>query len=315
MPVLEEMVGLSMRVSAQIDSRLAGAGILLLPSEAREALKDEMGDDYPDRGDPLTDSLMEAMLTPISDRSNASAVVPMMLTMPAEYIKAAKHMTFSDALDAESRGLYDDALRRLAISQDAPPEVMLGKTGMNHWGAWLVQSENIDSHVAPRLEALCAALTEQYLWPMLKRLGKANYADYFVWFDVEHLKTRPNRVGDALSLYQAGAINDEALRRESGFTEKDAPTAEVKRDPVVFQALQMIGAAPTLAQNPGLPELVNQLRAVLEGKDYSPLVSGDSTDGEAPVVDPEEGVDEPDGGVLPRPQDDQAETPGGGEVV
>lgn len=316
LPILEEIVGLSMRVSAQIDSRLAGAGLLLIPSEANERLKDDMGERLQEGEDPLVDSLIRAMLTPIKDRRSASAVVPLVLTMPAEHIKDAKHLTFADGLDAESRGLRDAAMGRLAIAQDAPPEVLLGKTGMNHWGAWLVQSENIDAHIAPRLAYLCTALTEQMLWPALLEQGVSDREDYVVWYDVEGLKTRPNRSGDAMSMFQAGAISHEALRRESGFAEKDAPTDQVKLDSVHQLALQMASNAPTLWQNPGLPELVNQLKAMLNGEEYVPLeAQGDEPPSRQPVPDPEEGVEDTDGGAIPRQEDDQAETPGGGEVT
>ena len=69
LPVLRELVGLTMHISAQIDSRLAGAGIIIAPDSAARAARRAAGlpEDGPD--DPFTDALIKAMMTPISDRA------------------------------------------------------------------------------------------------------------------------------------------------------------------------------------------------------------------------------------------------------
>jgi hypothetical protein len=82
LPVLRELVGLTMHISAQVDSRLAGAGVLLVPSSASRALKAASGIPDDSSEDPFTEGLMEAMLRPIGDRSNASALVPLVSSSP-----------------------------------------------------------------------------------------------------------------------------------------------------------------------------------------------------------------------------------------
>src|SRR5690606_11214970 len=64
LPVLRELVGLTMAVSSQIDSRLAGAGLLMVADRIVKALKEARGITDDSEDDPFTDALIEAMLTP-----------------------------------------------------------------------------------------------------------------------------------------------------------------------------------------------------------------------------------------------------------
>ena len=321
LPVLKELVGLTMHVSAQVDSRLAGAGLLALPQSVQRALANQAGVDPDSAGDMFTESLIEAMLTPIGDRASAAAVVPLVVTVPDEAVDKIKHVSFSQPLDAAAQDLRNEAIRRLALGQDAPPELLLGTGNMNHWGGWLVQSETVETHIAPVLSLICDALTTQYLWPALVADGmeEEQAEEYVVWFDVDHLIARPNRGADAQALHQRGAISDEALRRYSGFEESDAPEQmrEAEADPALNMALDLVRSSPGLVSSPGLPALVEQIRAVLSG-DTSPEdaqeAAGDASADEqvapAPGDAPEE--DEPSAGpsAMPQTEDDPPEIGG-----
>ena len=48
---------------------------------------------------------------------------------------------------------------------------------------------------------------------------------HVVWYEVEHLIVRPNRVGEAVDLFDRGIISAAAVRREAGYEEPDAPDA------------------------------------------------------------------------------------------
>lgn len=225
LPVLRELVGLTMHISAQIDSRLAGAGILVVPQSAQRALAIAAGMDPDAEEDPFTEALIEAMMTPISDRSSAAAMVPLVVTVPDESTNLFQHISFANNLDSEARSLREESIRRLALGQDAPPELLLGTAGMNHWGAWLVREDVVTTHLEPPLALICDALTTQFLWPILEDLGMdENEAhEYVVWYDVDHLVQRPNRLGDATELYNLGVVGEETLREAAGFTDTDAP--------------------------------------------------------------------------------------------
>ncbi len=314
LPVLRELVGLTMHISAQVDSRLAGAGLLIVPQSAQRALRQAAGlPDTPEGGsepDPFTEALIEAMLTPIGDRANASALVPLVVTVPDDVTDKFQFMSFAKPLDTEARSLRDEAIRRLALGQDAPPELLLGTGGMNHWGAWLVQEDVISTHVEPPLALICDALTTQYLWPALAALEIESPEQYVVWYDVSDMIVRPNRASDAGSLYDKGALSDTALRAANGFDETDAPITD-DLDEATSLAFELVRKSPELLRNPGLASLVDQIRKVL---------AGDLSDADNPVndVDPLDAIDaadedatgdEPQDGELPDTSDDDAEPP------
>lgn len=267
LPVLRELVGLTMHISAQVDSRLAGAGLLIVPQSAQRALKNALGiaEDDVDNQDPFTEALMEAMLTPIGDRSSASAMVPLVVTVPDDVTEKFNYMTFAKPLDTEARNLRDEAIRRLALGQDAPPELLLGTAGMNHWGAWLVREDVVNTHIEPPLALICDALTTQYLWPVLLDQGMTEdeVKKYVIWYDVSHMVIRPNRATDALALHTADALSDESLRESAGFSDADAPgEAEINA-----MILRMVEATPTLLADPGVNVLREQLTAIQQGTD------------------------------------------------
>ena len=280
LPVLRELVGLTMHISAQVDSRLAGAGVFIVPASASKAIKLAAGKAEDSNDDPFTDALIEAMMTPINDRSSAAALVPLVVTVPDEATDKFQHIKFDSGLDAEARELRDEAIRRLALGQDAPPELLLGTASMNHWGAWLVREDVVSTHIEPPLALICDALTTQYLRPALESLGVANPDEYVVWYDVSHMITRPNRATDAQTLHDKGVLSDEALRVANGFDDTDAP--QQVADPAVEVVLRMIGQAPSLASDPGIGPLVEQVRAVLNGAPPPPTVTSPDAPADGP---------------------------------
>src|SRR5690606_14077388 len=128
-------------------------GLLMVADRIVKALKEARGITDDSEDDPFTDALIEAMLTPISDRSSAAAQVPLVVTVPSDGDRPVSdmmhHMSFDTPLDTSLQPLRDEAIRRLALGQDAPPELLLGTGGMNHWGAWLVREDVVTTHLEP----------------------------------------------------------------------------------------------------------------------------------------------------------------------
>ena len=295
LPVLRELVGLTMHISAQVDSRLAGAGMLIVPQSAQRALNIAAGMDADAPSDLFTEALLEAMLTPINDRASASALVPLVVTVPDEAAALFKSRSFATPLDAEARSLRDEAIRRLALGLDAPPELLLGVSGMNHWGAWLVREDVVTTHIEPPLALFADALTTQYLWPVLMDQGMTEEQahQYVVWYDVSHMVMRPNRAKDALDLHARGAISSRSLRDATGFNESDAPFDEEEMlDPSVVIALELGMRNPDLYNSPGIAMVETQIRALLEGTPppEPPAPPAAAPAPPDPVPSPEEGV-------------------------
>lgn len=294
LPVLRELVQLTKHIGAQADSRLAGAGLLEVPYSVSQAIRTRQQVPEDSDEDPFTDSLIEAMVTPIADRASAAALVPLVVTVPDEAAGKIKHHSFAVELDDEARELRDEAIRRLALGQDAPPELLLGMNSMNHWGAWLVQEDVVSSHLEPPLALICDALTTGYLWPTLRAMGwsEDEVREHVVWYDVSHMVVRANRAKDALALHGEGLLSDEAVREANGFDESDAPPASERTAQAI--AFDLVARAPSLATDPGLPELVAAIQQVMDGDTTPPGTGGTSGDGEGGALPATDGAPAPD---------------------
>lgn len=219
LPALRELQTLSGHINAQVYSRLTGAGILLVPSEMTFTKPPNESLDVPPNADPFLFSLGATMMQAVADPSDVSALVPTMLKAPGETLQYVRHITFWSDLDEKALEMRDNALRRVALALDMPPEVLLGTADVNHWGSWQIEESSIKAHIEPALEVICGSLSTSYL----QKAGKPNDV---VAYDTTALRLRPNRSKEALELYDRGAINEQALRRETGFEEDDAHNPE-----------------------------------------------------------------------------------------
>ena len=306
LPVLRELVGLTKHVGASIDSRLAGAGLLVLGNSVEvvsASTDDGDGDGDGDEVSNFVDALIETMTTPIRDRDSAAAVVPLTIKVPDDVVDKIQHITFGTPFDTQAKDLRDEAIRRLALGLDAPPETLLGMGGSNHWSAWQIEESTVKVHIEPVLALICDALTTEYLWPVLEEAGVADAREYVVWFDTTELTLRPNRSAEAQALYAAGELSGDALRRESGFTPEDAPK---QPDRAVEIALRMVQDSPMLITQPGLPSIIATIRqAIDEGQQI------EEADGpmEIPLPEPAaEAIAENEGGSDGTP-DTQGDAP------
>ena len=279
LPVLRELAGLTAHIDAQITSRLAGAGLLLVPNEitAPTGQAAQGGDD--DEGeDDFVAQLIDTMTTPIKDRGSAAAVVPMIAKVPAEVIGKIQHLTFGGALDAEAKDMREEAIRRLSLGADMPPEIMLGLGKSNHWSAWQVSEDAVQAYVAPLVALICHALTSGWFRPALEILGDPDADRALLWYDLTDLTSRPDKSANAQTLYKDDAISASALRRENGFDESDAPTADEVRRGLITQ---LVVGAPTLA-----PVLLPLIGIDIGQGAQSVAPAGASTSRAAPIAPP-----------------------------
>lgn len=237
LPVLSELHQLTKRIAAQIDSRLFGAGLLLVPSETsfpagpNRALNP--GDPEPTPRDSiqpgdaqgLADLLFENAQHAIQNPESASAMIPMIGEAPGEYIGNVKHITFWSELDRTAPKLREELIRRIALGLDIPAEVLLGHSGSNHWNAWLSDENSVKIHAEPLLKLLTTALTTQYLRKAIE--GDVDDVDQFaIGADTSQMRLRPNRSKEALELNDRLILSDEAVLRENGFVDGDKMPSE-----------------------------------------------------------------------------------------
>jgi hypothetical protein len=227
-PILNEIVRLTQHIDAQISSRLASAGIFFLPNEmafAATSNKDGEEEENQSSPDAFVDELIKVASTAINDRGDASALVPIIVTTDGENLDKVKHIEFWSELDAHALELRTEAIRRLGLALDVPPEILTGSGDVSHWQAWGIDDAAIKSHSEPLLARMCSDLTDGYLWPSLKgAVSEDELHDFTIMADTSGMRLRPNRSQEALELYDRGLVKDETVRRETGFDPTDKPT-------------------------------------------------------------------------------------------
>lgn len=256
-PDLREIEAIRKREFAELDSRLAGAGLLGLPQEI----------DFPRLPDDPTGPaglmavLQRAMAASLADRSDASAMVPIMFTAPGEALDKVRHITFWTDLSAQLLPLKESALRSLAQDLDIPPEVMLGLGSANHWSAWAISEEAITTQIVPVLSRIADALTQGYLRAALTEMGLD--PDRYVYeFDTAPLTTRPNRSADALNYHERMLISDEAAREAAAFGDGDIPTPDEVLRRLLIKAVE---SQPGLLASPAVIDLLGITLEIPEG--------------------------------------------------
>lgn len=225
--VLRELDLLDQHVAASAISRLAGAGIMVIPDEI-----DLPNADMETEGteiDRFVALLTEVMGLAIKNRESASALIPIMLRGPAEYIDKIQHFDFHTAFSDQVPTLRDGAIRRLALGMDVPPDILLGSSQSNSWSAWETDASTLRVHLIPMLQLISSSLTVGWLRPMLESLPltdkqKEQIPNLVVHFDVSNLKIQQDVSGDSQALYDRMEIGADALRMATGYGVDDAPT-------------------------------------------------------------------------------------------
>ncbi|MEU8870450.1 hypothetical protein AB0D24_04655 [Streptomyces javensis] len=222
---LEELRLLGAAVRAITLSRLTGRGVLIVPKGTRFPTSPTQGD----AEDDLLEVFMQVAETAIREPDSAAATVPIILEVPAEMVGSIQRLTFESNFDELAIKLREENIRRFATAADIPAEFLLGLGDVNHWGAWTLTEEAIQLGIEPRLAVVAHAYTEHWLRPLLESEGVTDADEWLIGADTAPLRVRANRSQTALEVFDRGAIGARALRRETGFDESDAPTADEAR--------------------------------------------------------------------------------------
>lgn len=237
LPHLAELLQLQKRIAAQIDSRLSGAGLVLLPSETEFPAVPTTQLNY---GDPqvartaiapkgaqgMADLLKYVASVAIQRPESAEAMIPIIAMAPGEHIDKVKHINFWSELDKVAPKLRAELIGQIAIGLDVPAEILLGSAGSNHWNMWLSDENSVKVHAEPTLRILTSGLTQVWMWPGLEQAKGLDHRRYTIGVDTSQMRLRPNRSKEALELYDRQVLGEIALLRENGFTEGDLMTAE-----------------------------------------------------------------------------------------
>jgi hypothetical protein len=261
---MRELELVNRKIIAQYLSRLASAGILLLPDEIEFPVRPE----FVDAANPVFMELIAVASEAIKTPGSAAAAVPIPFTGPAEFLDKIRHLDMSMTLDDKEIEKRDSVLRRLAAQLDVPGEVLTGVGAMNHWGAWAVDEQAFKSHVAPDIETIVNALTIGYLRPRLAAMGE-DPSLWAVWYDASEVIQRPDKSQHADVAYKSLEISPEAYRREMGFDEADAPTEEELQE----MLLKRLAVEPALG--PDMLEFIADPKGYLKSKEQADQEAAD----------------------------------------
>lgn len=301
-PDLRELEALRKREFAELDSRLAGAGIFAVPDTMDFPRGDADSADGESEGglDGFLEDVGNAMSESLQDRSSAAAMVPIGIQGPADAIDKIRHITFWTELSESILPMKDSALKMIAMSLDAPVEMMQGMGQTNHWSAWLLDENTISTHIEPLLGQIADALTRAWLEPALRRMVR-DPKRYSFAFNTASLQVRGDKTTTAMELHERRLISDAALREVTDFDDALAPSAEERLRRMVEDAIRV--APSTMMMDPDVrrilglnPEVAWWLNPSADGAPPgggnpgrlpSPSRSTDNVEEEREVPDPE----------------------------
>lgn len=214
MEVLEELVVLTRLVRASAISRMALAGVFVIPDEIDSPTDEGFGPDgdQSETKNPLLVDIINTGAKAIDDPASAAAFMPYMFQAPAELLQHIRHIPFQ-ATTQEHVIQRDEALQRLAQGLDLPVEVVRGHQATTFANAAQINADIFTIHIAPTLQLLCDALTETVLWPQMAKnrgidaehLKDTPYPEEIlnvaVTYDARELISRPDRVKEMIELW------------------------------------------------------------------------------------------------------------------
>lgn len=293
--IMRELELVNRHIQAQHLSRLASAGILVMPDEISFPVREA----YQDADDPFVAEFIDTARQAIQNPGTAAAIVPIPMRVPSDYIDKIRHVDFTLRYDDQILAKRESAIRRLATKLDLPAAVLLGMQDVNHWTAWQLDEDAIKTHIQPTAEIIMHGLTLGYLHPRMRAMGE-DPSNFMVWYDASELTARPDKSKNAGYVYDQMELSGEALRRETGFTEADKPDVAELREIILKRITREPRGGPAVTA--ALDELTGtQLVVQLPGQAPPPVVLPDE-----PAVAPI-----PDGNGPPSTKDNPPPSPGG----
>lgn len=224
--ICEELILLSKAVMATATTRMTN-GMLLMPQEISPGAAEPVGDEDAENN-PFLAALIDHFTGQIENPGAAEARVPPLVEGSYEYLDRIRWMQLHDPqTDYLEKELRTEAIKRLAIGLDFPPEVLLGMTDANHWTAKQVVHDMWRSHGAPVAEQFCDDLAEAYLRPALREADFESWDRVVITYDDADVVIAPDRSEDAdRARDRVGAIANSDYRDMKGIPESAAPSDE-----------------------------------------------------------------------------------------
>lgn len=274
--IAEELALLTAAVRSTAVSRVL-KGLLLVPSEIAPAPPEEGLDEDPELN-IFTQKLIEHISAQIENPGSAEAQTPLYMEGAYDYLDGVRWIEMHNAeTDYMERDLRIEAIKRLALGLDMPPEALEGFSNTNHWAAQQIQWDMWRAHGVPIADRWATDVAEVYLRPTLEEMGES-WQNVTITYDDSQVVVSPDQTAVADEAMDRAAISFAGYRKLKGIPEDYAPSAEEQkfvfgiktRDPVVAglekEAVPVRGPqpGPGTSQNgqPNAPESPSQGRIV-----------------------------------------------------
>lgn len=232
--VLNGIVQADATIQAANNSRLVGNGIMFVPQEMslpqqQAPVAQPVGQADTNTPDPwfepnsaqaLTDLLYDVASTAKREPNSQAAMLPIIAAVPGDLIKQVNWIRPGSDIPETTLKIQQEDIRRLAMGLDVAPERLFGMSEGNHWSAWAIDENDIKVHVAPLVQIITDALTQEIL---REKLAQENIDpdQYIVWYDTTALSQDPDKTDEARDAFDRGAITAAALRQHLGFDDED----------------------------------------------------------------------------------------------
>lgn len=283
LPILREIEKATQNIASRLDSRLAMNGVWLVPEEV-----DYPRGEFETSGLALMDLLLTTAETSLRNPGQASAAVPIVLTVPGEQIQNSVHLDFATEFDAGVVELRDNGRERLASALDMPKQVASGEQGEgNHWSDWQVEESTYKIFIEPLLKAIGDPVSVEWMTPALVAMGMApDQAEREeIGWDTTAIVARPDDTENLRDLHDRLLISDEYMLAESGIPE-DAKPGEDEYTKRYLEKVILSGAPASLLADPNVAAAIGlkiEVSPVAAGVDAEVGAGGEL---EAPEPEP-----------------------------
>lgn len=233
--IAEELDLLTKAVRSTAVSRMLN-GLLKVPQELSFGA-DEPGLDDDPEANPLLQELLDHLEGAIENPGTPEGAMPWIAEGADEFLAGLEWISLHDAqTDYMERDLRREAIDRLAMGMDLPPEVLKGMAEANHWGARQIMHDTWRTHGSVVAEQFCDDLADAYLRPALFEADYADWNRVVITYDDSQVVVPPDRTDDADKAYDRGNVSDAEYRIMKGIPESGAPSEEEKR---IYLAVKM----------------------------------------------------------------------------
>ncbi len=202
--LIESMYIHQLADSSVATSRLAGAGILVWPTNAKRLGLDENGQPFPGSQEELLGNFHKAAMQSITQRNSKDATIPFAVFVDPSLENWMPELLIDrDDHAAEYETRFTEYRRRYANAIDLPIEQITGMDGVNGWSAWAVREDSARIYLKPIVQRQVDALNRRV----------AHLHGINIVADFSALTTNPDNTPQIMQLAQLEMATPESVKK------------------------------------------------------------------------------------------------------